>query len=65
MFLQEKKWEFVFSDNKRVQYDKKEHRCVDGFIKDSKEVVFLLDGLVRDGQRHANIKNYVIPYADD
>ena len=48
-----------------VIYSKKEHTCIDGWIKEQAQALMVLTGIKRDNHFHANLKHYVVPYQRD
>ena len=51
--------------NATLQYHKKEHHCMDGWIKEAETALVVVEGMKRDGHMHANLKNYVLPLQDN
>lgn len=70
MILQERPWKFMLKiGEKNVQkFAKKEHVCIDGWIREGETVLMVLEGISREGEQgsqeisHPNLKNYSIPY---
>jgi hypothetical protein len=66
MILQDKQWEFSsMNKGEIVKYSKKEHTCIDGWIKEGDEALLVLGGIIKEAHLHPNLKNYVIPIIED
>ena len=66
MNLQEKPWEFAnINKGQKVKYNKKQYTCIDGWVKEGNEALLVLGGIIKDGNMHPNLKNFVIPITQD
>lgn len=70
MLLQENRWEFVMPRRKLIEYSKKEHTCVDGWIKEQQKAIMLVEGIRRPTPTgnyilHQQLRNFVLPCLDE